>query len=180
MSTTARLKDTNRYEAGALNTWCGIVAGTLEQFAQALSGPDRTVTPAAVLQAIGAHRVPILNDTAELKGTKPRERPTDPSLRSLAMTIGVLEQLREAVSMCDDSDHVQNMCVPQETNETPKPMNDEEKSADIRVRVPPQLKAQVKTSAAREGRSVSGWIRHRIARALDIEDRVFGTEKEAA
>ena len=88
----ARAADVEPHTTGDLEAWGGIVSGTVEAFADALGTDCETV-----LQA--AESVPVLVDTAEPKGQgEDRDRPTDPALRSLAVTESTLERLREAVA----------------------------------------------------------------------------------
>jgi hypothetical protein len=82
-----KVQDTDRQ---VLARQAGIVAGTLAEYADALD-----TTPERVLDAI--HFTPLV-DTAE--NANPREdhdRPTDPALRSLAMTSGQFARLSAAI-----------------------------------------------------------------------------------
>jgi hypothetical protein len=75
-------------------TWGGIVSARLAEYAAALG-----CTPDEVLAAIEAAGVEPMTDTAEPKGRGPaKDRPTDPELRSLALTTEDLEAVREALA----------------------------------------------------------------------------------
>jgi hypothetical protein len=67
----------------------GIVAGTLSEFADALQ-----TTPERVLARID---FPLLVDTATNKAREDHDRPTDPQLRSLAMTTDQFARLSAAI-----------------------------------------------------------------------------------
>jgi len=89
---SARSKGVKMHTSGALESWGGIVSGHVSDYAEALD-----TTPEAVLTA--AQKVPLLFDTAESKKTRGDDpgRPTDPTLRCLAMTTGQARQLAEIV-----------------------------------------------------------------------------------
>ena len=178
MAYKARQQDSQKHRRGELTEHAGIVTGTLRQFAAALG-----TTPARVLSDIDRLGITPLNDTAALKARETHERPTDPALRSLALTSGDMGRLlADGVSMCDKRDHVRNMSVPEENElepTAPAAMSTT-KSSDIRVRVPADLKRQVEDAAAREGRSVSGYVRRILEKQAEIEQRVYGEAKEAA
>jgi hypothetical protein len=69
-----------------LHVWGGIVSARVSDLADELGAQ-----PQEVAQAL--QDVPCLVDTAEQKRQE-RDRPTDPSLRSVALTTGQLEELR--------------------------------------------------------------------------------------
>ena len=89
---SARSKGVKMHTSGALESWGRIVSGHVSDYAEALD-----TTPEAVLTA--AQKVPLLFDTAESKKTRGDDpgRPTDPTLRCLAMTTGQARQLAEIV-----------------------------------------------------------------------------------
>jgi len=89
---SVRSKGVKMHTSGALESWGGIVSGHVSDYAEALD-----TTPEAVLTA--AQKVPLLFDTAESKKTRGDDpsRPTDPTLRCLAMTTGQARQLAEIV-----------------------------------------------------------------------------------
>jgi hypothetical protein len=84
-----RRKGVEKHESGALEGWGGIVSGRVSDYADALG-----VSPEAVVQA--AEEVDLMLDTAAPKGRgKDRDRPTDPALRCLAMTVESARRLAE-------------------------------------------------------------------------------------
>lgn len=64
MSTTARLKDTERHEAGALSAQFGIVTGTLTQFADVLYADVRSVFATIFAAGVG----PLVDTAAKRAG----------------------------------------------------------------------------------------------------------------
>jgi hypothetical protein len=81
-----KVQDTDRQ---VLARQAGIVAGTLAEYADALG-----TTPEQVLAAI---RFTPMVDTATNKAREDHDRPTDPQLRSLAMTTGQFARLSAAI-----------------------------------------------------------------------------------
>jgi hypothetical protein len=79
-------------DGSELHVWGGIVSARVSDIAEALGA-----TPEELLEALGESAVEPLTDTAEPKGRRGAEedRPTDPSLRSVALTTGELETLRD-------------------------------------------------------------------------------------
>jgi hypothetical protein len=69
-----------------LHVWGGVVSARVSDLADELGAQ-----PQEVAQAL--QDVPCLVDTARQK-RKERDRPTDPSLRSVALTTGQLDELR--------------------------------------------------------------------------------------
>ena len=162
----------------ALNEQCGIVSGTLEQYALTLD-----TTPERVCAAIRHAGIEPMVDTATPPNTRETHaRPTEPALRSLAMTRADLGRLTAAVTMCDNSDPVPTASMHEENPPTNPPlaMPNQPKSRDIRVRMEPDLHDKVQRAANREGRSLSGYVRHTLQRQLNVEQRVYGQVKEAA
>lgn len=72
-----------------LQTWGGIVTGTIESWADALG-----VDPADVEAALETANVDPLFDTAVKKGRAGTERPTSPDLRSVALDVDGARKLR--------------------------------------------------------------------------------------
>ncbi len=77
-----------------LEAWGGIVSAPVEDFADELG-----CTPEDILGAVESAGIEPLVDTAEPKGRgKDRDRPTDPSLRCLALTIDDAQTLKNILS----------------------------------------------------------------------------------
>jgi hypothetical protein len=74
-----------------LESWGGVLSGTLEEWADALS-----CDPGEVVETIDAAGIELLVDTARQKRQE-RDRPTTPELRSVAMVPEEAEKLRDAV-----------------------------------------------------------------------------------
>jgi hypothetical protein len=183
MSTPSRLKDTARHEAGALDERFGIVTGRLVQYADALD-----IDPQQVPAAIEAAGIEPIVDTAERKPRETHNRPTDPRLRSLAVTRSDFARLLANGFACGTSDHDPRGQVrpsdaakppPNETEPMPK-AEPRDKTENLKVRLSPGLMKHLEAAAKREGRTVSGYVRQTLRRQLDIERRVFGPKKEAA
>lgn len=180
MSTHARTKSAGLHEAGALSVRHGIVTGTVEQYATALD-----VAPREVPAAIEAAGIEPLVDTSERKPRETHSRPTDPSLRSLAVTRSDFARLLANGSACGTSDHDPQGQVrpsdapPIETEPMPK-AEPRDKTENLKVRLSPALMKHLEAAAKRECRTVSGYVRQTLRRQLDIERRVFGPKKEAA
>lgn len=88
-STQARSKHVDPFESGTLESWGGLVSGTVQAYAEEIG-----VHPEAVVKA--ADRVPLLVDTAEQKGQgTDYERPEDPAKRCLALTAEHAKTLAE-------------------------------------------------------------------------------------
>ncbi|MCS4159482.1 hypothetical protein [Salinibacter ruber] len=78
----------------SLEAWGGIVSAHLEDWADELG-----CTPEDVLGAVDSAGIEPLVDTAESKGRgKDRDRPTDPSLRCLALTTDDVQTLKNVLS----------------------------------------------------------------------------------
>ena len=159
-----------------LSVRCGIVAGTLEQYAHALNTTQDGVCVAVRRAGIE----PMVDTATAVSSRETHDRPTEPALRSLAMTRADFARLTAAV--CDNSDPVPAAGMNEENPPTNPPltMPDQRKSRDIRVRMEPQLHDKVQRAANRESRSLSGYVRHILQRHLAIEQRVYGQAKEAA
>jgi hypothetical protein len=160
-----------------LSMQCGIVAGTVEQFAAALD-----TTPDGLFRAVRGAGIDLMVDTGT--PTSSREdhaRPTSPPLRSLAMTRADFGRLSAWASVCDSRDHVRDMSMSEESHLTTSPsaMPDQPKTRDIRVRIEPDLHDKVQQAADREGRSLSGYVRHTLQRQLDIEQRLYAGHDHA-
>ncbi len=172
----SRLQDTAPHEHGALGVACGVVAGRLTQYADALG-----CTPAAVLYAVRAYSVPLLNDTGRSKPGEQHERPRDPTLRSLAMTVEAYKQLQAVTRSlsCPTSDHRSH--GPVRLSKTLRPRHEPEKTMpetakkieNVKVRMSPALRAAIEREAQREGRSVSGYMRRLARRDLEVKQRIF-------
>jgi hypothetical protein len=74
------LAPSTRFERGALEAWGSIVSGRVADYAEELG-----VSPADVLEAVGAAGIDLLVDTAVPKNRE-TDRPTAPGLRCIAMT----------------------------------------------------------------------------------------------
>lgn len=81
-------QDTERHDT--LDAWGGIISARVSNLAEALHA-----TPDQLLQALDELGIDPMVDTAQAKGRKNHDRPTDPSLRSMALTTGDVETLRE-------------------------------------------------------------------------------------
>lgn len=68
----------------------GICSATIQTLAETLE-----VEVQAIEQAVEEDKIELLNDTAEQKGRKERDRPTDPSKRSLSLVRSEFAALRE-------------------------------------------------------------------------------------
>jgi hypothetical protein len=80
-----------RFERGALEAWGSIVSGRVADYAEELG-----VSPADVLEAVGAAGIDLLVDTAVPKNRE-TDRPCEPTLRCIAMTRRDFQTLRDAV-----------------------------------------------------------------------------------
>ncbi len=94
-ATPARSKGVSAHRSGdILEVWGGIVSAKLEQWAEELG-----CTPDDVLGAVDSAGIDPITDTAEPKGRgKDRDRPTDPALRCLALTIDDAQTLKNVLS----------------------------------------------------------------------------------
>lgn len=89
---SARTTGVESHSSGDLEAWGGIVSGHVTDWADRLD-----VTPERFLDA--CDEVEILFDTATEKGSgKKRDRPTDPALRSVAMTAEAAETVAERLA----------------------------------------------------------------------------------
>jgi predicted DNA-binding protein len=52
--------------------------------------------------------------------------------------------------------------------------------AFLGANVPEEMKERVEAAARREGRTVSGWLRHALRRRLDAEERVREQSRQSA
>lgn len=52
------------------------------------------------------------------------------------------------------------------------------KSEYIGLEVEPDLKERARQAAARDGRTLSGWVRHVLRRTLEVRRRVFEDAEE--
>jgi len=57
---------------------------------------------------------------------------------------------------------------------------DSEYPAFLGANVPTEMKERVEAAARREGRTVSGWLRHALRRRLDAEERVREQSRQTA
>jgi hypothetical protein len=123
---------------------------------------------------------PII-DTAQRKPRETHARPTGPALRCLAMTRTDFARLL-ASPACGTSDHGRRgrvAPVDAADTEATEPMpTTHDKTENLKVRVSPDLRQHLEAAAKRQGRTVSGFVRHTLKRQLDIERRVFGPKKE--
>ena len=87
VDSTARSKDVDPFTRGDLESWGGIVSGTVQDYAEALG-----VHPTAVVEA--SNRVPLLFDTAETKGGD-YDRSEEPEKRCLGLTTEHAETLAD-------------------------------------------------------------------------------------
>ena len=88
-SATARRRGVDAFESGTLESWGGIVSGTVQDYAEAFG-----VNPAVVVEA--SDRVPLLFDTAETKGRgKDYDRSEEPEKRCLGLTTEHAETLAD-------------------------------------------------------------------------------------
>lgn len=160
----ARSHDVDPHTSGdGLEAWGGIISAHLDDWAKELN-----CTPNAVLDAVETAGIEPVVDTAEPKGQgKDRARPTDPALRSLALTRDDAKRLR---SVCDKADPESSAggstecTVALTTQDREKAMNGT-KSEDLRVRVTPSTYEKVEAAAKRENSTVSGWVRERMRKA---------------
>ena len=89
VDSTARSKDVDPFTRGDLESWGGIVSGTVQDYAEAFG-----VNPAVVVEA--SDRVPLLFDTAETKGRgKDYDRSEEPEKRCLGLTTEHAETLAD-------------------------------------------------------------------------------------
>ena len=91
---SARSHDVDRFEAGSLESWGGIVSGRIVDFAREIG-----VSPEAIEAA--ADQVPLLVDTSTPKGRNDDERPQSADLRCIAVEQH-LEQLKEAARSTEE------------------------------------------------------------------------------
>jgi hypothetical protein len=78
-------------DGSELHVWGGIVSARVADLADALDA-----TPEELLEALEESGVEPLTDTAKQKRQE-RDRPTDPALRSIALTTEALETLRDTL-----------------------------------------------------------------------------------
>jgi len=78
-------------DTAELHVWGGIVSARVADLADALDA-----TPEQLLDALEESGVEPLTDTAKQKRQE-RDRPTDPALRSIALTTEALETLRDTL-----------------------------------------------------------------------------------
>jgi hypothetical protein len=89
VGSTTRSKNVDPFTRGDLESWGGIVSGTVQDYAEAIG-----VHPDQVLDA--SERVPLLVDTAEHKGRgKDYDRSEDPKKRCLGLTTEHAETLAD-------------------------------------------------------------------------------------
>ncbi len=94
-ATPARSKGVSAHRSGdSLEAWGGIVSAHLEDWAAELNA-----TAEDILGAVESAGIDPVTDTAEPKGRgKDRDRPTDPALRCLALTIDDAQTLKNILS----------------------------------------------------------------------------------
>jgi hypothetical protein len=81
-------------ERGELHEWGGIVSARISDLARSIGAH-----PEEVARAVESEAVDTIMDTAKEKGQrKDEDRPTDPELRSVALTEEGLQALRNEVS----------------------------------------------------------------------------------
>lgn len=177
----ARLQDTARHETGALSVRFGIACGTVEQFADALDA-----TPSEVLAAIEAAGASLLNDTAEPKPRETHRRPKRPNRRCLAMTRADFARMLVHVGSRGTPDHEPGRAValadpagPANSESDSKSMSTREKTANLKVRMPPALMERVERAARCAGRTVSGYVRHVLDGHVPDEEGRPGADKPA-
>jgi hypothetical protein len=79
----ARSKGVDTFTRGdSLEAWGGIISAHLDDWAGELG-----CTPEDVLGAVESAGIDPITDTARSKGQEDHDRPTDPALRCLALTI---------------------------------------------------------------------------------------------
>ncbi|WP_251965915.1 hypothetical protein [Salinibacter ruber] len=94
-ATPNRAQGVSPHRSGdSLEAWGGIVSAHLDDWAEELG-----CTPEDVLRGVGSTGIDPITDTAESKGRgKDRDRPTDPALRCLALTIDDAQTLKNVLS----------------------------------------------------------------------------------
>ncbi len=94
-ATPNRAQGVSAHRSGdTLEAWGGIVSAHLEDWAAELD-----CTPDDVLGAVDSTGIDPITDTAEPKGRgRDRDRPTDPALRCLALTIDDAQTLKNVLS----------------------------------------------------------------------------------
>lgn len=77
-------------EGSEINVWGGIASATVEDWAEALD-----TTPQRVAEAV--EEIDPMVDTAIPKGRSTEDRPTDPALRSVALSTEKVSTLRDTL-----------------------------------------------------------------------------------
>jgi hypothetical protein len=166
-NTHSRAADVAAHRCGALSVRSGVVAGRVVQFARAL---DADV--ASVLDAVARSDVPVLVDTGQSKPNESHDRPTDPALRSLAISVAAFARLADIVAR-GTRDHAQtgdvNASTPALLDDALPIMPQRELTEAVRTRVSPALKRAVDAVAKASGRTTSGWIRRVLRQRVEIE-----------
>jgi hypothetical protein len=92
-ATPARSKGVSAHRSGdSLEAWGGIVSAHLEDWAEELG-----CTPDDVLGAMDSAGIDPITDTARSKNQEDHDRPTDPELRCLALTIDDARTLKSVL-----------------------------------------------------------------------------------
>ena len=92
-ATPARSKGVSAHRSGdSLEAWGGIVSAHLEDWAG-----EHGCTPDDVLGAVDSAGIDPITDTARSKNQEDHDRPTDPSLRCLALTIDDARTLKSVL-----------------------------------------------------------------------------------
>lgn len=88
-----RARGTDAYASGdSLEAWGGIVSAHLEDWAGELG-----CTPEDVLGVVESADIDPITDTARSKNQEDHDRPTDPTLRCLALTIDDARTLKSVL-----------------------------------------------------------------------------------
>jgi hypothetical protein len=132
--------------------------------------------PTSALDAIEAGGVPLLMDTGQRKPGENHPRPTDPALRSIAMTVDAYAALASVLSGRDTRDHhlehEVNTPTPKPTTDALSTMPDGEFTEAVHTRVSPNLKQEIDAAAKANGRTTSSWIRRVLRQRIEIEEEV--------
>lgn len=92
--TVVRTEGVDRHRSGTIEAWGGIASASVADWAEHFG-----CTPTEILSALDAADVTPIVDTAEQKGQgEDRERPTDPTLRCLALTTDDAQTLQNILS----------------------------------------------------------------------------------
>ncbi|WP_162891582.1 hypothetical protein [Salinibacter ruber] len=93
-ATPARSKGVSAHRSGdTLEVWGGIISAHLDDWAEELG-----CTPEDVLGVVESASIDPVVDTAKNKGQEDHDRPADPALRCLALTIDDAQTLKNILS----------------------------------------------------------------------------------